>query len=60
MNDYEKFSNMIRELGIPAFFNNPNEELNEPKTVVIQNNTQGTKVKFNFTVSGKFESVTFL
>lgn len=60
MNDYEKFSNMIKELAIPAYFNNPNVELNEAKRVEIANNTQGTKVQFNFSVEGRFESVTFV
>ncbi|MES2704826.1 MAG: hypothetical protein V4649_19480 [Bacteroidota bacterium] len=60
MNDYEKFSNMIKELAIPAFFSNPNAELNEPKHVVIGNDQQGTKVQFNFTVEGRYQSVTFV
>lgn len=60
MNDFDKFTSMIKELNIPAFFNNPNVELNEPKTVVIGNSQQGMKAQFNFSKDGRYESVTFV
>lgn len=55
--DYDRFASTIQELAIPAFFNNP---LEEAKSVVIGNEQQGIKVKFNFDVNGHYESVSFV
>ncbi len=55
--DYEKFKSVIRELAIPAFLSEPLEEV---KSVTIGNDQQGTKAKFNFTVEGRYDSVTFV
>ncbi len=55
--DYDKFTAVIRELNIPAQRDAP---LDEPKYVMISNDQQGTKAKFNFDKDGRYQSVTFV